>query len=526
MLSRKKQLSAAIAVALAASPALAVPTFNWTGLSYTNEGATSAANFDAPAITVTMGAEYAKDDLIALSFSSDLLSTFTPTSTLTAFKPCNNSSTSLITGTATENYGTMTLGLISNTAASATYRITATNDTLTNASDATDVGDATSCDALQAAPATTIGAVVGLGTITFDGPKVVAAKTLTGTYSATLSNGVTALDGGSVAITDTQGNAALTDDFPELIAFVDQYAADTSATSTSAAFNGIIDVAATPTRSAMTATTDVLTIDVDEASATASTTTAAAITVTSAAIADTEVLTSVVTGDWSYLVDENTATVAIDNDAVAAECNSIAATTAINAAKTAVTVTCAAGDVGDVVLTFTTADNTVTPLPALTKGAFTQATTLTYVDSGADLNNAAGTDVAGTKTLYASGTSAGAFTLNGSTSTIQAYPVGSGLEQFVWVTNTATTDGDISMTATQGGTTSAECTLGTAGAKTLTSVSTAINTCLTTAGITSGRAQVALTVNATATLVNVYAAYKVTSADDRLALVVSDGITD
>ena len=183
----------------------------------------------------------------------------------------------------------------------------------------------------------------------------------------------------------------------------------------------------------------------------------------------------------------------------------------------------------NVVLTIDATANAAltTTAPALTPGAYTMAASMTYIDSGTDLNNAIdANDVAGSETLAAAGTSAGAWTLNGSTSTIQAYPVGSNIEQFVWVTNSGTTAGDITMTATQGGTTSAECALGSAGAKTLTSVSSAVNTCLTAAGMTSGRAQVALTVNAAAASVNVYAAYKVTSADDRLALTVTDGITD
>jgi hypothetical protein len=463
-----------------------------------------------------MGAEYAKDDLIALTFSSALAAT--PASTLTAFKPCTDSTGTALTGTNVENGGTMTLGLISDTSTSATYRITATNNTLTNAAGASNAGSASLCDSIVGSPATTIGAVVGLGTLTFGGAALNTAGTLTGTYSATLSNGVTALDGGSVSIKDVQGTAATTDDTAEIIEFGAQYAKGTTDT----LLNGVIDVAATPTRSALTAATDVLVIDIDEA-----TTTTFGTTLSTAASATDEVVTTVITGDFSYLADENTGTTGVQNDSMVGLCSGQAATETFNDAKTTVTIACASTNVGDVQLTYTTANNGVAPLPAITKGAYTYGTTMTYIDSGTDLNNAIdGNDVAGAKTLVASGTSAGAFTLNGSTSTVQAYPVGANIDQFLWVTNSATTAGDITMTATQGGTTSAECALGTAGAKSLTSVSEAANACLTAAGITSGRAQLALTVNATAALVNVYAAYKVESADDRLALTVTDGITD
>jgi len=515
MYTSKSKLSAAIGLALLSSQAAAAPSFAWTEVAYSLEGSASATSFTAPAVTVTMGAEYAKDDLIALTFNSALSAD--PASTLTALKPCVDSTgTNLVPSTA-ENGGTMTLGLISNTSTSATYRITNTNNTVTNAGTAGSLGSATVCDANAGSPASTIGATVGLGTLTFGGAALNALGTLTGSYSATLSNGVTALDGGSASIKDVNVTGTA-DDTLELIEFGAQY----SKLTTDVLLNGIIDVAASPTRTALTASTDVLTIDIGE-----NTTTTYGTTLSTAASGTDEVVTTVITGDFSYLADENTGTTGVQNDSIVATCAASASTETFNDAKTTVTVVCASGDVGDVVVTTTPANNGVSPFPAIIKGAFTYSTSMTYIDSGTDLNNAIdGNDVAGTKTLSAAGTSAGAFTLNGSTSTVQAYPVGAGIDNFLWVTNSAATDGDITMTATQGGATSAECSLGTAAAKTLTSVSAAANTCLTAAGITSGRAQLALTVNATATLVNVYAAYKVESANDRLALTVTDGITD
>jgi len=52
----------------------------------------------------------------------------------------------------------------------------------------------------------------------------------------------------------------------------------------------------------------------------------------------------------------------------------------------------------------------------------------------------------------------------------------------------------------------------------LTSISPGVNKCLSDAGITSGRAQLSITVNAAEANVDVYAGYKSNSADDRLGL--------
>jgi hypothetical protein len=528
MFTQKKRLASAIALAVVASTATAAPTFDWTPTSYSTEGAKTGASFTAPTVKITMGAEYAKDDLIEFAYSSKFLSTYSPPGTLTAYKKCTDGASPAvkITGDASNNGGTMTLGLISSTTTSKTYRITATNDTIKSSG----VAATNVCNSAVASLNTTIGAVVSVGSVVFDGPAVNAAQALTGTYKATLSNGVTDLDGGSQTISDNGASPAdLTDDVGQLITFATQYQVDASATSATALFNGIVDVAATPTRTKFDGVaTDILTIDIDEAASAVVTSGGATDTFVSGTPADTEVVTAVITGDWSFLADENTTTTGIQNDSVVATCDGTAAgnaaTETFAADGTSVTVACPAGKVGNIVVTYTTANNGTAPLNAISSGAYTMGASMTFEDSGTDL---AGTgSVASTKTLAATGTSAGAFTLNGSTSKVQAYPVGAAVEQFLWVTNAGSNDGAIVMTATQGGATTAECSLGTAAGKSLTSVSSLANDCLTAAGITSGRAQLALTVNAAAALVNVYAAYKVTSADDRLALTVTDGITD
>ena len=54
----------------------------------------------------------------------------------------------------------------------------------------------------------------------------------------------------------------------------------------------------------------------------------------------------------------------------------------------------------------------------------------------------------------------------------------------------------------------------------MTYVTNEVETCLTAAGITSGRAQVTVTVNAPAAEIDVYAGYKVDADSDRLSLTV------
>ena len=135
------------------------------------------------------------------------------------------------------------------------------------------------------------------GTMDFDGASVRAAGSLTGTYAATLSNGVTALDGGSVSITDNAGTAAVADDDARLLAFGDQFSVDATTNSQTAAFSKIIDVTASPTRSRFTgsgtnATDAVLTVDIDDTTAVAfGGTTTTSVNMASTVLADTEVVT-------------------------------------------------------------------------------------------------------------------------------------------------------------------------------------------------------------------------------------------
>lgn len=117
--------------------------------------------------------------------------------------------------------------------------------------------------------------------------------------------------------------------------------------------------------------------------------------------------------------------------------------------------------------------------------------------------------------------SAGAWTLNGASADIPYVPVGEGLSQFIWVSNKGSIAGDISVTAIdQSGKAYGPYDLGMAN-KGLTPIASSILAKLKEDGLTSGRVQMNVTVNAPEKAVTVYAAYKVDSADDRLSLPVN-----
>jgi len=514
MFNKKAKLIAAISAAsLASSVVVAEPAFDWAAAVYSIEGAASEATFTAPTVTVTWGAEYARDDLIDISFNTALDNAYTPASVLTAYADCAGMAAGEI-ASAGDNGGVITLGLISNTTDSVTYRVTEIDYTAPVATDGgvcdTD-GLADGATVVAASSSSTIGAVFDIAGLEFEGADANSAGSISGVYSATLSNGVTPLDGGVQTIIDDAGTVDVADDNAQLASFASQYNLDVSVATQTAGFDGIINVSATPTRSAFDPdAVDVATVDIDEA--------------TYLTPADSEEVTLIVTGDFSYVVDENSVTAGVQSNAftmvdAAGAGAPISPVIVINGggADTA-TFTGTASSFQNLVVTFDNDENGNTldgvavagfaPTAVLVKGDFSAAVSVSYDDNG---------DTANSKTLTGD-LAIGEWTLNGSTSTVQAYPVGSNISNFLWVTNTGANDGDVTVTAVSGGVETDECVVGTAAGMSLTSISPGVNKCLSDAGITSGRAQLSITVNAAAANVDVYAGYKSNSADDRLGL--------
>lgn len=499
-----KKLIAGSVFALLSAPALAIPTFSYTAQTVSTQGAAQLAALTLPAVTVTSGAEYSDDDLIVIDYNVALATGYTPASNLTMYANCTGGG---VLG-ASNHGGVLTWGLLSSdtAAGSVTYRITDVNYT----------GDFTgSC---SASLNSSVGAVLSLGTPKVDGAAALAAGSVTGTYKATLPNGITDIDGGSITIGFSNGATP-----PVLTTAMSTYAnqfADTVGDTD--LLSGIIDVAdATAARSHFYI--DGTNISTSDAQITM---TDASSSVSPAAITG---LTFSIMGDFSFLADEDAATAGIQNDSFsinidkdggADDSANIEATT-VTADKITWVVTGITELDAKIQLDFDNNDNGLTTAKgkiAMVEGPFTYDVAIAYTDGGTD---GAGAGAVAGSVAVTSGGDAGKWTLNGSTTVIKNYPLSSAVTQFVWVTNTGTQTGNVFATAIGG--TGAQvmtsCDLGvTSKPGEIQRITNELNTCLTAAGLVAGRAEVTVTVNAIAGDISVYAGYKHVADADRLNL--------
>lgn len=519
----KKTLIAGGIAALMSSGVQAVPSFAFTQTVYSEEGTKQAIALASPTITVTLGANYAVDDLITIDMGQAHAAAYTPPNSITVLKNCTQADDSAVTAgsvAANNNGGTMTLGILTSDAAAgiATYRVTE----LTNTVAQNGAGDATECDK---STTSTVDAMFTYAPSLL-GSEVRSSGGISGTYSATLSNGSTAIDGGVANITTGSG-ASLKD---KTAVITSQYSITTAS---NVKWNGEIDVAPAagePSRSVFTNATG------EDAGGGVDTTAERSADTMTIAVADAagtrtnpvtvDAITVTVSGDFSWIDDTNaadvdTAATGIDQNSLTATCAGAAASGVVVNAD-AVTITCASTNIGSVVLTLDAENNVGVTNPAvvqaMTAGSYTADVTVTYTDLGTDL---AGAGAVATNTVsLASGLDVGTTTLNGSTSTVQAYPVSDAITGFLWVTNTGAADAAMSVTAIADGSAMASCELGNVAAKSLTYVTAEVEACLAAASITSGRTQLVITVNAPASEVDVYAGYKVDADSDRLSLTV------
>ena len=499
-----KKLIAGSIFALMSTSALAVPTFQYTQGSISQQGSAQLASVTLPEVVVTSGSEYSDDDLIVIDYNVALATGYVPASTLNMYAQCaEQAAGTTIDGTAVENGGELTLGLLSTDAAagSVTYRITDVDYAVTTANAA--AGTATTCDTSLSS---SVGAVMSLGTPIVDGPAARAAGSVTGTYSATLPNGTTEIDGGSIALAFGVTTA--------LTLFVDQYA----------------DAAGTNT--ALTGESTLPPLTRDRCLLVLGQPQAVIITLAddNSLFADANIngITFTLNGDFSYLVDENLVTPGIQNDAWSLDLDidgvgdAVYEATTVTASSISWTVTQTAGaaaltQIDDIAIDFDNADNGDGTNP-MGDGSYTYDVTISYLDAGTD---GADTGAAAGSLALTSGGAAGGFTLNGSSTEINNYPLSTAVKHFVWVTNEGAEDGGIFATAIGG--TGAQvmtsCDLGVdSPAGEVISISDEINACLTAAGMTAGRAQVTVTVNVNAANIGVYAGYKHIADADRLNL--------
>jgi hypothetical protein len=494
-----KKLIAGSVLAVVSASASAVPTFSYTAGSVSQEGSAQLASVTLPEVTVTSGAEYSDDDVIVIDYNVALASGYTPASNLSMYAPCDDGAAVLGAG---NNGGVLTLGLLSTDAAagSLTYRVTDVDYT----------GDFTgSC---TASLNSSVGAELSLGTPQVDGAAARAAGSVTGTYHATLPNTTTDIDGGSIALAFGDGGD------PEIfttamVNFTYQFA-DAAG---NALLAGVVDVTAGNPRSTFTGPVSTSTANITLTD-TGGLTSPASITG----------ITFTLNGDFSFLVDEDDTTAGIQNDAFSLDLDidgagdAIYEATSVTASSISWTVTETAGAVAlnqidDIAVDF---DNGVNGdgTNAMTDGSYTYDVTLSYNDGG---TNGLGLGAAAGSIQVTPGGDAGIWTLNGSTTTIRNYPLSDAVTQFVWVTNQGSQDGGIFATAF-GGTgaqTMASCDLGVSSpAGEIVRITDELNACLTAAGMTAGRGEIVITVNAAAADICVYAGYKHIEDADRLNL--------
>lgn len=512
-----KKLIAGGILAVASSAAVAAPTFSFTAKDYSAQGNLQVATIAGPAITTTLGANYAVDDLITFNFSDDLSAI--PSNTLTAYLQCNNAASATVAAAAgqisTNNGGTVTLGILTNGDNTVTYRVTGLTYAVTGVG-AADVKCITTTSS-------TVGGIFAM-TPTFTGSSVRASGATSVTYSASLSNGTTLIDGGTTTV--STGTVAGNNYVGNIVTVSEQFAAkilpadkltgiiDVAPTITNGVNRGVFTAASvTPNTTLAHLSTDAFTIQLAEKAG---------------LVAPATVRSSVTTilGDFSWIddkvtTDTDTAVTGIDQNTVSAVCLDAAGTVVVNAGS--ITVGCVAGKFGDIVVTFDNENNVGATDPAVVQtmleGTYTASTVMTFTDLGTD---GVGAGAVATNTVSAgSALAAGGFGINGSTSVVQAYPVSDAITGFLWVTNAGSADAAMSVTAVAAGSVMATCELGNVAANSLVYVTADIEACLTAASITSGRTQLSITVDAPSSDINVYAGYKVDADSDRLSLTVN-----
>jgi hypothetical protein len=494
---KKTLIALSVGAALGSVNANAV-TFEFTPNAWTTEGAELVNNFVVPNITVTLGAEYSKDDVITFEFNADVTGAFKTTIDVTNV-----------------TNGTMTLGYVSASANTVTYRVTELS---------ADSGQTVS----------TVGAKFVLERQSSTAPNLVvgddvrAADGLTATFSATTGISGLALDSTPAAVIDKEGTGAA-DDESELVTFVEQYATVAAKTK----FDGEIDVdpsvGASRTVFSDGGTTDESTISVTEKLATNN--------------ALTTGLTVTLAGDFSFIQDADATTAKFDNptgvlyghldgDVQQASFNEALTEASFTFALTPA-VNTGASKAYDVGMFFDNSKNTTyvskaKPAEAteMARGSFTATVDTAYAPANEKYTGTAlaVSDYDLIKTTgditskEAGSVSAGAFTLNGASVTVYSMPINNAaVTNYLYVTNSGALPAEVSVSATTNGGTVSANDIVTVPAKSITNITEAVEMALASAS--GQRATVELTLNAPACNIVVSAAYKV--GTDRLPLETS-----
>lgn len=425
---------------------------------------------------ITLGAEYAVGDIITLTFSNDALvagqlkSTITTSTALTA-----NGNTGVNASGAQ-----VTLGLLSQTATSATYRVTEVS------TGATTVGQKFTVFSQD------VGGVI-VAPVTLNAAKVKAGNGFKVSYAAQTSNGIVI-------------DASSTKSSFQLVYTTDQFAMKADPL-----FDGVIDVANDRKQFDPAATTDTATFTLTNKPTQDPDGTGPLTALNLVSPVAFNEATLVIKGDFSWVKDSNTTDAGIQAAAATLNIPAAACTAAATTGATAnvtwavdkVTIVCDtnAGDevtgVNPIAVTLNTAQGgAAVVIPAST---FTYDATLKY---------------AATKTAsYASGLSAGSWTLNGSSVFVPYMVYGTLNEvsygQVINVANNSSKVGDIKVDAwnEDGTVLLSNVKVGEAKANTVTSIAGAVRTALNGAGLVNGKVSMKITTNVPGKAVTVYSAY-------------------
>jgi hypothetical protein len=488
---------ASIAMSASATPTLQGEDGSALLVTYSTEGAQTAAAIETGQLEVVMGVEYKVNDQITLTYSADFAN---PDDLDELLGSLTNDLVDL--DNTSVKLGEITLGLLDYTANSLTFRVTSIqSDNVDN-------------------NVSTRGQVLYFPQIPLVGSQVRAANGATVAYQAkAVETTEPNLDGTSTPIVD------------DVIAFDDQFEA-----AVESGYSRVIDVERQLAGDDTFVTTGMMSSN-DETrlyfeNVEGDTTTATA----SFSATDTSVETDS-DGEVGYEDPDNVNTDAVFNSytvSLSGDFSDVVATQFVATGAEGDYVTGGMPSITGNVLTYTwdTAEETTLTFTAdeatqIDTQMFTATVDVNYTDAGEDHDNSLDDDAADYTDEYAAG-DAGEFTMNGVEITVYAMPYNPNraISQFVWVTNDGASDAVVSATATfNNGVTVNLGEVGVAAAGSLTSMANIKNLLQGATGAPeSGRATITFTITGDRADINLSAGYVVDG--DRLQLETSQTLNE
>jgi hypothetical protein len=430
----------------------------------------SLATLGAASIQARLNAEYAANDKITFTFACNCLVDTTLPSTITATGGANNP----------------TFALLSSSAGSATYRVTA----------------------LSSAGNSTKNAVVALpNTIEVD-MGLVTGSSITVAFSASTSAGDVFDTSNVYSDSDTTyaGSATL----------VSLYSQFTGGVASGGSLDGIVDVnpggTTTPLTTFSTGASDVLTLTTSTTALT-STQTRGSTNSRFDKTADVSSVTYTVKGDFSWAGQTLKDTIfapGCANSTTASKVTLVAATAG------SVSFDCVGRDAvgtsaANGATTLTITPNAQTGLTAIPTGKFTASAAVNYFSPASE----SGANGKTAQSVIATDKEAGEWTINGAQIFVPYMPYGSTIDQIIYVANKSSVAGDVSLQYINTDTTAVVNVgkIGSVGARSTKNIAGLIRDALPATVLASGRVAFIVTINAPSGDVDMLASYKI--GDDR-----------